>query len=74
MILGTLWSRPHPADGDAVPGFEGSNGGVHSEDGAGGFVAKDVCVFDNHGANAALAGISITTSSCLYMLCLREEC
>ena len=40
-------------DGDAVAGFEGGDGGVHGDDRAGGFVAEDVCVFDNHGADAA---------------------
>jgi hypothetical protein len=41
-------------DGDAVADFEGGDGGMHSENCAGGFVAEDVCVFDDHGTDAAL--------------------
>ncbi len=40
-------------DGDAVAGFEGGDGRVGGEDYAGGFVAEDVVVFDDHGADAA---------------------
>ena len=40
-------------DGDAVADFEVGDGGVGGEDDAGGFVAEDVVVFDDHGADAA---------------------
>lgn len=40
-------------DGYAVAGFQGCDGGVDGEDYAGGFVAEDVVVLDDHGADAA---------------------
>ena len=40
-------------DGDAVADLEVRDGGMHGEDDAGGFVAEDVGVFDDHGADAA---------------------
>lgn len=38
----------------AVADFESRDGGVDSEHCASGFVAKDVCVFNDHRTNAAL--------------------
>ena len=40
-------------DGDAVADLEVGDGRVDSEDFASGLVAQDVCIFDDHGANAA---------------------
>lgn len=40
-------------DSDAVAGTEMGYGGVDGENGAGGFVAKDVTVFYDHGADTA---------------------
>ena len=40
-------------DGDAVANFVGLHGGVDGEDDTGGFVAEDVVVLDDHGADAA---------------------
>lgn len=40
-------------DGDAVAGAEVRDGGVRGEDDAGGFVAEDVRVCYDHGADAA---------------------
>ena len=40
-------------DGDAVAGGERGDGGVGGEDDAGGFVAEDVGVCYDHGADAA---------------------
>ena len=40
-------------DGDAVAWGEVRDGGVGGEDDAGGFVAEDVCVCYDHGADAA---------------------
>jgi len=42
-------------DGDAVANFEGGDGGVRGDDEARGFVAEDVRVFDDHGADGAVA-------------------
>ena len=40
-------------DGDAVADFQVGDGRVGGENDAGGFVAEDVGVFDDHGADAA---------------------
>ena len=40
-------------NGDAVADFKVGDGGVGGEDYAGGFVAEDVGVLDDHGADAA---------------------
>ena len=40
-------------DGDAVAHLEGRDRGVHGQDHAGGFVAENVRVFYDHGADAA---------------------
>ena len=43
-------------DGYAVAGFERGDGGVDGEDCPSGFVAEDMGVFYDHGADAALGG------------------
>jgi hypothetical protein len=53
-------------DGYAVPGFERRDGGVYGHDHSSGFVAENVRVLDNHGADAALE----MRSACLFRISL----